>query len=490
MPYVVIFLGFMLFSSANWVVRKFGPVTYEQIMFHLNMPFHSEIRLILSYLQNTVMTGAIVVLVLWLLFSGKYRLKWSSIERIRTKIYEYRWVLCLIWFVFCVAYYCWRMNVWAMITYRSYKREMSNFYEQYYVLPQNAEVSFPHQKRNLILIFMESMEATFAQTPEHNYYQDDLIPQLHKLAQENISFSDSQYLGGEFPIDGTQWTQAGLFAKTCGAPIQLPIREVNLIRPKGEFYPNAWCLYDILRTQGYEESFLIGSNGNFAGMNHFVKTHGKQRFLDTLHYAREQGIKLSYKQKSKSIADKELFVQAKEELNHLAELGKPFVFTIMTLDTHFGSQEFSGDVCGYKYGTEKNFKNVVSCSDFQIGQFVEWLKQQPFYANSTIVLLGDHQMMRGEFEPEMKRRTLNIFINSAVSAIAEKNRVFTPFDIYPSVIESMGGKISGHRLGLGTSLFTNLPTLTESKMTVDEMNIEVRKSSKIYDWLLYGKEIK
>ena len=213
MPYIIIFLGFMLFSSANWVVRKFGPVTYEQIMFHLNMPFHSEIRLILSYLQNTVMTGAIVVLVLWLLFSGKYRLKWSSIERIRTKIYEYRWVLCLIWFVFCVAYYCWRMNVWAMITYRSYKREMSNFYEQYYVLPQNTEVSFPHQKRNLILIFMESMEATFAQTPEHNYYQDDLIPQLHKLAQENISFSDSQYLGGEFPIDGTQWTQAGLFAK-------------------------------------------------------------------------------------------------------------------------------------------------------------------------------------------------------------------------------------------------------------------------------------
>ena len=490
MPLLIIFCGYVLFASANWVVRKFGPVTYEQIMFHLNMPFHSEIRLILSYLQNTVMTGAIVVLVLWLLFSGKYRLKWPSIERIRTKIYEYRWVLCLVWFVFCVAYYCWRMNVWAMITYRSYKREMSNFYEQYYVMPQNAEVSFPHKKRNLILIFMESMEATFAQTPEHNYYQDDLIPQLHKLAQENISFSDSQYLGGEFPIDGTQWTQAGLVAKTCGAPIQLPIKEVNLIRPKGEFYPNAWCLYDVLAEEGYNESFLVGSNGKFAGLNHFVETHKNQRLLDTLYYAREQGRKLSYKEKSKSIADKELFAQAKDELNRLSQEDKPFVFTMMTLDTHFGSQEFSGDVCGYKYGTEKNFKNVVSCSDYQIGKFVEWLKQQPFYANSTIVLLGDHQMMRGEFEPEMKRRTLNIFINSIIPADNIKNRIFTPFDIYPTIIESMGAKISGHRLGLGTSLFSNLATLTEEKMTVEEMNIGVRKSSKVYDWLLYGKEIK
>lgn len=490
MPLLIVFCGYVLFASANWIIRKFGPVTYEQIMFHLNMPFHSEFRLVLSYLQNTVMIGAILVIILWLLTSRMYHVKFNKIEKIRSYIYSHRWFLSLLWLIFCVVYFFIRMNVWTMLTYHSHKREVSNFYEQNYVMPQNVQITFPKDKRNLILIFMESMEATFAQTPEHNYYQDDLIPQLHKLAQENISFSDSQYLGGEFPIDGTQWTQAALFAKTCGAPIQLPIKEVNLIRPKGDFYPNAWCLYDVLAEEGYNESFLVGSNGKFAGLNHFVETHKNQRLLDTLYYAREQGRKLSYKEKSRSIPDKELFAQAKDELNRLSQENKPFVFTMMTLDTHFGSQEFSGDVCGYKYGMEKNFKNVVSCSDFQIGQFVEWLKQQPFYANSTIVLLGDHQMMRGEFEPEMIRRPLNIFINSIIPADNIKNRIFTPFDIYPTIIESMGAKISGHRLGLGTSLFSNLATLTEEKMTVEEMNIGVRKSSKVYDWLLYGKEIK
>ena len=54
----------------------------------------------------------------------------------------------------------------------------------------------------------------------------------------------------------------------------------------------------------------------------------------------------------------------------------------------------------------------------------------------------------------------------------------------------MGAKISGHRLGLGTSLFSDVPTLAEEKMTIKEMNIGVRKSSEIYDWLLYGKELK
>jgi hypothetical protein len=38
----IVFIGFMMFSSANWVVKKFGEVTYEQILFHLNMPFSSE----------------------------------------------------------------------------------------------------------------------------------------------------------------------------------------------------------------------------------------------------------------------------------------------------------------------------------------------------------------------------------------------------------------------------------------------------------------
>ena len=51
---LIVFAGFMMFSSANWIVRKFGEVTYEQIMFHLNMPFASETRMMLSYAKNTV----------------------------------------------------------------------------------------------------------------------------------------------------------------------------------------------------------------------------------------------------------------------------------------------------------------------------------------------------------------------------------------------------------------------------------------------------
>ena len=488
MPLFIFFGGFILFSSANWIIRKYGPVTYEQIIFHLNMPFASEIKIIISYLQNTVMTGAIIALILWLLFSKKYSVRFKKIQKIRDFIYDHRWFLCLMWLIFSIVYFCVRMNVWTMLTYRQHKREVSNFYEQYYVVPQQTQIDFPQQPRNLVIIFMESIESTFAQTPEHDYFNTDLIPELHALADQNINFSNSAYLGGSTPIDGTQWTQAGLFAQTCGVPIQLPMREANFFQPKSDFYPNAWCLYDILRQQGYNESFMIGSNGEFGGMDRFVKTHGNQRFFDTLYFTRDLS-RFSYKERRKNMPDEKLFPLAQEELMRLASLNTPFVFTLMTLDTHFGTQEFSDTHCERLYGEEQNMENVVSCASRQIGNFVAWLQQQPFYENTSVVLLGDHIMMNNSLTTEMKRYPLNIFINSAVAATNSKNRTFTPFDIYPTIMESTGAVINGHRLGLGTSLFADIPTLTEDKFSVKEMNREIRKSSKIYDWLLYGKEL-
>lgn len=485
----IIFAGFMLFSSANWVVRKFGEVTYEQILFHLNMPFSSETRMMLSYAKNTLMTGAIIVLVLTVLFCHKYKFHIKIIDKFREFVYQNRNALSCAWFVFCLIFVFFKMNVWNMITLHKYKSETSNFYEENYIIPQDVKINFPNKKHNLILLFAESFEATYAKTPNHNYFGDDLIPNIHKLANDNISFSDNNYIGGSYEIDGTQWTQAGLFAQTCGAPIQLPINDPNWFHPKEGFYPKAWCLYDILKEQGYNLVSLIGSNGEFAGMNKFVETHGNQKLLDTNFYANRDGIKLSL-EKTTKLPDTQVFNYAKEALNNLASQDKPFVFTLMTLDTHYGTYRFADDVCERKYGPDNNIENVVSCSDKQIANFIDWLKEQDFYKDTVLVILGDHLTMNQRFTKDMDRKPINIFVNTPVAANNTKNRIFTPFDIYPTIIESMGAKIEGHRLGLGTSLFSDVQMLTESKFSVKDLDIEVRKKSNLYDWLLYGKQVR
>ena len=486
---LIFFIGYMIFGTANWIVSKFGEVTYEQIMFHLNMPFASETRMMLSYAKHTAMTAAIIAIVLALLFCSKYKVHLKIIDAFRNFVYRRRLLISLCWLAFCIVFFCVKMNVWNMITYHQYKKETSTFYEENYVMPQEAKISFPKDKKNLILIFAESLEATFAKTPEHDYFGEDLIPGLHQLADKNINFSHSAHLGGAYPIDGTQWTQAGLFAQTCGAPIELPINDPNWFHPKEGFFPKAWCLYDILREQSYEESFMIGSNEEFAGMDKFVETHGAQDLKGILYFAKRDGLKLSF-EKTTKLPDEQLFVYAKEELENLKKKAKPFVFTLMTLDTHYGTAKFSDNRCMRKFGPDNNIENVVSCADEQITDFINWLYQQGFYKDTVIVLVGDHLAMNERLSSlEMNRKPLNIFINTDKTQTRTKWRTFTPFDIYPTIVESLGAEIEGHRLGLGTSLFSGEPTLTEGKMTVEEMDINVRKKSKIYDWMLYGKDV-
>ena len=64
--------------------------SYEQIMFHLNMPFASETRMMLSYAKNTVMTGGIIVAVLALLFCHKYKLHIKLIDKLLTFGFDIR----------------------------------------------------------------------------------------------------------------------------------------------------------------------------------------------------------------------------------------------------------------------------------------------------------------------------------------------------------------------------------------------------------------
>lgn len=60
---------------------------------------------------------------------------------------------------------------------------------------------------------------------------------------------------------------------------------------------------------------------------------------------------------------------------------------LLTVDTH----HIGGcicQLCGDEY--EDDTANVVACADQQVYEFVEWIKQQDFYENTTIVITGNH----------------------------------------------------------------------------------------------------
>ena len=66
-----------------------------------------------------------------------------------------------------------------------------------------------------------------------------------------------------------------------------------------------------------------------------------------------------------------------------------------------------------------------------------------------------------------------------------KNREFSTLDMFPTTLASLGVKIKGDRLGLGTNLFSGKETLIE-KYGYDYVNEEVLKEAEFYNNKLLG----
>ena len=83
-------------------------------------------------------------------------------------------------------------------------------------------------------------------------------------------------------------------------------------------------------------------------------------------------------------------------------------------------------------------------SSKQVAAFVNWVKSQPFYENTTIIISGDHLGMQTSYYDEKiggtnyQRTIYNTFINPAISTNHSKNRQFTTFDMYPSTFGGAG----------------------------------------------------
>lgn len=469
--------GIILASGACWIVSKFGKVTAEQLLFHFYMPLEADLKMNVSFARGTLVPA--VLSCLFFVFLLKFRFKSAFGQKTGLFFNRHFSTVCFFCFLGGVLFFVWKLNFVSLLSYYSGNVRYSSFYEENYVNPEKVSVVFPEKKKNLVLIFLESMETSYI-----NGFDKNLLPYLSKAASENLNFSDTEEIGGAFPVEGTQWTIAGLVAQTCGLPLRMPIR-ANKYEQYAVFLPKAKCLPEFLKENGYILSFMQGSNISFAGMDVFLREHGPVPVKDFSYFKENGYVQEDYKVYW-GIEDKKLYRFAKKELLDLSRKGHPFAFIMMTIDSHKGDGYFEKTVCPRLF--DKEYENVMSCADMQAAGFLNWLSEQPFYKDTVVVIVGDHLGMNPFLEKVKNRRQMNIFINSEKTS-REKNRKFTSFDLYPTILEGMGVQIEGGRLALGTSLFSGKKTFLEKGMDLEEANREIMKRSKIYDELFYGRKI-
>ena len=326
------------------------------------------------------------------------------------------------------------------------------------------------------------METTYSDVENGGGFELNYIPELTKLAQENEDFSgNSSKLNGAYMLPRTTYTMGALFAHTSALPLQVSIwgKDIENNMDKQSSF------FSYMTNIGYSQSLMIGSEAVFGGREQYFTEHGSYKMYD-YNYAVENGLISNDYRVFWGYEDKKLFSFAKEKLLEVSKEDKPFNFTMLTVDTHF-EDGYVCDYCKEEFG-ENRYANVMACSSRQVNEFVEWIQQQDFYENTSIVLVGDHLTMDSDFCNEVyegySRKIYTNYINSAVNTEnAELQRSYSTFDTFPTTLAALGVEIEGNRLGLGANLFSSEQTLVE-KYGLDYVKSEVAKKSDFIERLM------
>ena len=388
-------------------------------------------------------------------------------------------VLSVLMLVACCAFFCIQTN---FAEYMKLKLGKSDIYESYYVKPDDSVITFPENKRNLIFIFIESMENTYASKEAGGSQDKNYISELTTLAasKDSVNFSNTELLGGASVfVPAITNTQGSTVAQTTGISL------ITKLFPIGaaEDYPSFRRLEDVMHDNGYRQIYIEGSKGEFSMYDQYVARYEDSTLYDRVAivdkgYASEDG---DYIWKW-GIEDRKLFDVTKQLVTDAATGDKPFFVTMYTMDTHSFESGHRCVLCDESI--DNAYLASVDCASRQVAEFVSWVQDQPFYENTTIVLVGDHLGNEKATEADIAdgyvRTTYNCFINPAKEPANSKNRIFSSLDMFPTTISAIGAQIKGDRLGLGTDLFSGTETLCE-KLGEEEYKKQLQQSSDYYD---------
>lgn len=394
-------------------------------------------------------TGLIMVVVEVLFFSifGAFLFgRWLSIHlgiKQSTKLGKY--VVSLIFMVIGLLISPTTYDLWKYEESNDVPLEKSRLpFKQHYIKDQ--VVSSGNQKRNLLYIYVESLERT--------YFNEErfpgLIKGLRRLEDRATSFTNIEQ------VYNTGWTIASITASQCGIPLVTPSHG-NSMNGVDAFLPDAKCLGDYLSASDYQLSMIMGSSKEFSGLGKFFASHGfssvqdrndLMKLVDDPDYVNGWGL-----------YDDTLFNFADLALDELNKQDEPYALFLSTMDTHHPGGHPSKVCDGFVYGDGANsILNAVACSDRLVSDFVNGILESKYAENLVIAIASDHLAMRNTatdlLDSVDARRNLFMVIDPQTKGVLVEDRG-SMLDVGTTLLPFLGFE---GRIGLGRDL-QHEPTL-------------------------------
>ena len=466
--FLILFFTVLIFKLPRFIENNFGDVSLEQLFYHVfseheGMPKAFVFNMLNKLIFLPFLFSSIIIFALWFIhrFLPTNYFKVSKIALIIAIIYTQIFGFVAIYYVLNVDYYL-QANLYNK------KIVQVDWMKQHYQEP-SAHLKKIKSTKNLIIIYVESLENS--RVKSNSVLRED----LNAFSVDHFSIQP-----------GTQWTLAGIVSSQCGVPLLLPVGVIANLGNMETQNPlkNSICLGDLLKRDGYYTEFIGGADPNFSGKLGFLKSHGFNQIigklnLDTLyplsHYPSDWW----------GHSDETVLKHAKERVMKLSDAGQPYFLSVLTLDTHAQSGYLS-EYCK-KLGFANNIDQIFECNVQQIEDFYKWLNQNKHLENTVLVVMGDHPFMSKDYRGKLggsKYRDLSekdIFFGMKVPD--EKNgsiaiKSMTHFDIYPTVLSSLGYQMENDSAGIGKNMFSK--RFQDMSTIHNDLPNQLRRSSQDY----------
>jgi phosphoglycerol transferase len=437
-----------------WIVATFGDdLSFDQVVFHCSIGLDGlqgcDKWVINSFIEKSVFLPVKIIIIYQSLLYTTKRIQpesaskfflniflsiQKSILRINVLISQKSTSVFLFLLTLIFAFI--QLKVSALIGNMFGK----DYFSLYYVEPSNAFIA-PTKKKNLLLIYVESLETSLTNEEVHG---ENLLQPIDDLEGKKIE--------NFVQVPGATCTIAGMVASQCSIPLKFGSFNLRF------FLPGVKCLGDILAQNNYEQYFLVGHNVKFDRMDVFYREHGYQNLIGKDQWEQMGLSKDLFSSWGSGLHDDTLLAQAKKIIEQASSKEKPFNITLITADNHFPHGHPSPRC--HKSEMESGFQGAYKCSSRFIADFIEELKREKLLNNTVVVITGDHLFMSTRETDKFFSNPRHVYAkfiynDSDIQPLRDK---ITHFDIAPSILQLLGfvSPSGDTKFGLGSSIFATV----------------------------------
>ncbi len=472
LSYLFLFFSTQIFMFTEWLHRYFGKVSFEQILVFFNFGtkglLDADDYVIEKFIQLCIYFPAVLIIIIYLV---PFIIRYLKIKNRIFSFFSKNYLKFSIIIIFLSSIHFYQI---LDIEKQFKNKEISNFIEDNYEFPELKKIQ-ENEKKDLLLIYLESFNEDFSIKKELTKATIDHINFKNLISFKVNNFYQSTY--NNFTIGAIVSSQCGIPQKPIGVldPRFKERTGKHVVEVFGlkNFLPQAICLGDILKFNGYENIFMNSISPTFQAMNIFFEDHNYNQIIGR-NFFKDKGYD-TFDSWGKGVSDRILFEEAKKIIDNLKIQNKNFNLTILTTDTHYpGYIDKSCIKDEDKLKLDINF--TITCTSKHLYKFISQLKEE-YDETINIIIVGDH------LYPKTSQKKENLKGKSIYNRIVNKEvKIFrnemSHYDLYPTILDLMKYPFD-YKVGLGFSILREHKDLDYNKYKKNLIN-EIEKKSDFY----------